>query len=127
MRNINDDILYDIDNSINNEKAKHRIKQEREKLDYEKQYYIKEIEKLKEKIENMKMSYETDAEAKYYDFVNRHESKLQQRIDKAIEYIKDYEKTIEEGIKKGAEYTYLGSPLNKINKLLDILKGEDKE
>lgn len=47
-----------------------------------------EIGKLKEKIENMKMSYETDAEAKYYDFVNKHESKLQQRIDKAIEYVK---------------------------------------
>jgi len=46
VRSINDDILYGIDNSINNEKAKHRIKQEREKLDYEKQYYIKEIERL---------------------------------------------------------------------------------
>lgn len=52
--------------------------------------------------------------------------KLKQRIDKAIEYIKDYEKTIEEGIKKGAEYTYLGSPLNKINKLLEILKEKIK-
>lgn len=53
--------------------------------------------------------------------------KEQKKNKKAIEYIKDYEKTIEEGIKKGAEYTYLGSPLNKINKLLKILKGEDEE
>lgn len=51
MKSINDDILYDIDNSINNNLAKHRIQQEREKLDYEKQYYIKEIERLNNKIE----------------------------------------------------------------------------
>ena len=41
MKSINDDILYDIDNSINNNLAKHRIQQEREKLDYEKQYYTR--------------------------------------------------------------------------------------
>lgn len=81
-----------------------------------------EIEKLKEKIENMKMSYETDAEAKYYDFVNKHESKLQQRIDNAIEYMND---TIDFSWKNNSPIKN-GKSLN-LNKLLDILQGVDKE
>jgi len=51
---------------------------------------------------------------------------LQQRIDKAIEYIENYKNVLEEGINKGADYLYLGSPLNKLEELLEILKGEDK-
>ena len=30
-------------------------------------------------IDSVKESYETDAEAKYYDYVDKHESKLQKR------------------------------------------------
>lgn len=71
----------------------------------------KEIERLNNELENVKAHYETEAEAKYYEFIDKHESKLQQRIDKAIEYIKqDYE-------------------INKYSKsyLLEILKGEDND
>lgn len=83
----------------------------------------KEIEKLKEKIENIKMFYETDAEAKYYDFVNKHESKLQQRIDKAIDYI-DAKAHHGDCI---IPTTILELKNKDYYKLIDILKGEDKE
>lgn len=39
--------------------------------------------KLIDKIDSMTESYETDAEAKFYEYVDKYESRLQQRIDKA--------------------------------------------
>ena len=44
--------------------------------------------RLEDELENVKMHYETLAESKYYDFIDKHESKLRQRIDKAIDYNK---------------------------------------
>ena len=46
-----------------------------------------ENERLKNELDNVKASYETEAEARYYEYIDRHESKLQERIDNAIEYI----------------------------------------
>ena len=117
----NEDSLIKIMKEYENTKIElERLKQlyETDKESWKEQMY-----ELQERIENMKMSYETDAEAKYYDFVNKHESKLQQRIDKAIEYIENKEKELEEI--KG--YDLLGNDYWHFNmKLLEILKGEDK-
>ena len=81
MSSINDDILYGIDNSINNEKAKYRIKQEREKLDYEKQYYIKEIERLNNIINELEKWLNEEYDATIFDYHNA----IEDVIDKLIE------------------------------------------
>ena len=75
---------------------------------------IETIKQLEEKIDSMKESYETDAEAKYYDYVDKHESKLQERLDRAVETLKS--------IKEPLGYSKL-----LINCLIDILEGRDKE
>ena len=101
MRSINDDILYGIDNSINNEKVKHRIKQEIEKLDYEKQYYIKEIERLN-------------------NIINKLEEVLNENVELTyVHYgIRQYNKTLTEGGLLFRDY---------IKSKLQELKGSDKE
>lgn len=73
-----------------------------------------EVIDLKAKIDSMTESYETDAEAKFYEYVDKHESKLQQRIDKAIEFI----------CKKDMEANLKGEAVFNSNELLEILKGE---
>ena len=90
-------------------------KQEIERLE-------KETKQLKEKIDSVKESYETDAEAKYYDYVGKRESKLQKRIDKAIEYInhENFKRTILVGVGT-KKYTR-----NILDNILNILKGSDK-
>lgn len=47
--------------------------------------YVKE---LKNKISNMKESYETEAEAKFYDYVGKHESKLEKENEELKERLK---------------------------------------
>ena len=49
---------------------------------------LKENQELKDKISDMQESYETDAEAKFYDYVDKHESKLEkenQELKKQLE------------------------------------------
>lgn len=57
-----------------------------EKPSYE--YLEQENQQLKRKIKNIEEAYETEAEAKYYEYIDNHRSELQQRIDKAIGIIK---------------------------------------
>ena len=83
MKSLNDDILYDIDNSINNELAKHRIQQEKEKLDYEKQYYIKEIGRLNNIINEL----EKDIDLELYK--TRANDDYNNGLFNAFRYIKD--------------------------------------
>lgn len=75
-----------------------------------------EIERLKDKLYDVKAHYETEAEAKYYEFIDNHESKLQQRIDKAIEWINN----LPDGI-KSTFIIYGGYEVK------EILQGNDKE
>ena len=75
----------------------------------------KTIKQLEEKIDSVKESYETDAEAKYYDYVDKYESKLQERIDKAIETINYY--AIED-----EDYSKIYN--TEEQELYEILKGE---
>lgn len=70
----------------------------------DKESWKEQMYELQEEIENMKMSYETDAEAKYYDFVDKHESKLQQRIDKLEEENKKLRKELELCKKNGNNF-----------------------
>lgn len=86
---------------------------------------------LIDKIDSMTESYETDAETKFYDFVDKHESKLQQKIDKAIEFIESKNNGIcrVNGEEKGA-YTFLldfDKSREFIWELLEILKGEPND
>lgn len=54
---------------------------------------LKENQELKDKISNMQESYETDAEAKFYDYVGKHESKLEkenEELKERLERIDNY-------------------------------------
>ena len=75
----------------------------------------KEIKRLNNELENVKAHYETEAEAKYYEFIDNHESKLQQRIDKAIALLTLY------------EVDRLGNEYVQTTQIIEILKGEDNE
>lgn len=78
-----------------------------------------EIERLNNELENVKAHYETEAEAKYYEFIDNHESELQQRINKANDILKDYL----------CSYDYTSAEFKKIAEvfmdLLNTLKGTD--
>ena len=74
-----------------------------------------ENESLKNELDNVKASYETEAEAKYYEYIDKHESKLQERINKAIEYIKS----------KARNNCWIDQ--YEASDLIKILQGEDNE
>ncbi len=51
------------------------------------------VKELKDKISDMQESYETDAEAKFYDYLGKHESKLEkenQELKERLERINNY-------------------------------------
>jgi len=85
----------------------------------------KEIERLKNELENVKAHYETEAEARYYEFIDNHKSKLQQRISKAIEYLTEEGVCIlNKGMKENERLVW---DWQNYYDLLDILKGVDNE
>ena len=78
-----------------------------------------ENEKLKNELYNVKASYETEAEAKYYEYIDKYEIKLQDRINKAIDYINDM-CLFDDG------YANYGDDLRPAH-IVNILKGEYNE
>ena len=79
-------------------------------------------QQLQQKIDSMTESYETNAEAKFYEFVDKHESKLQQRIDKAIEVIEESYYS-----KNTTDIDSIVVSNNKLLQVRNILKGDDDE
>lgn len=71
---------------------------------------------LIDKIDSMTESYETDAEAKFYEYVDKHESKLQQRIDKIFSRITLY---------KMEDITMETARV--LDDLLEVVKGDSNE
>ena len=88
-----------------------------------------ENQQLKGQIKNIEEAYETEAEAKYYEYIDNHRSKLQQRIDKAIEYIENHSLYEEEYDYDYEENIYLSGINDETTKkdLLEILKGDNNE
>ena len=60
----------------------------------------KENQELRDKISDMQESYETDAEAKFYDYLGKHESKSDKETQQK-EFIKYLEDEIEECFRSG--------------------------
>ena len=84
-----------------------------------------ENKQLKERISEIEEAYETQAEAKYYDYIDKHESKLQKRIDEAIEYIKQNSELVKVDSIKHFDFYY--REMKDVTELLEILKGDSNE
>ena len=87
---------------------------------------LKENQELKSKISNMKESYETDAEAKFYDYLGEHENELEKEqlnnlVNSCQEEIRQLKKQLE-GVREEREYLF--NKLNTENKWLLV---ENKE
>ena len=77
------------------------------------------------------MKYDISMSREYYLQLGYERDELQERIDKAIEYITKYWisfEDIEEYMKQINEYRdELQIPIEEVKKLLDILKGSDND
>lgn len=66
-------------------------------------FILKENKQLKERISEIEEAYETQAEAKYYDYIDKHESKLQQENEQLKDNWNNLKEHIQECLNEALE------------------------